>query len=340
MSNQFCYFCKREKADHQCETCKRMVCHQCAGPYNHNCYPREGRSSRNLLAAGILAASLVGVAALASESSANIEKIYSKPGTYDGPVWDPLHEQLLFTRYSGSSGKILRWKPGTQVVPWSSQDFVIAGLKRGNDGYLVGADFIHHSLVRIYAGRDQIQSMKPMAGTSEDGKFAEPNDLSVGSNGWIYVTDPDFKHRERSAVWGVSPTGNRKKMISDLEQPNGIAVTPDARTLFVSDSYDKKVYRYKVLPSGDVDGGSKKLFFNPPGHGSGDMDGIELDSSGNLLVVARNSVWAVDSNGNVVGEQNMHANCTNITVGFVGADAAFVTCENAVYRVKLPLASP
>jgi hypothetical protein len=36
----FCYFCKREKAERQCETCKRWVCIQCGD--NHNCYPREG----------------------------------------------------------------------------------------------------------------------------------------------------------------------------------------------------------------------------------------------------------------------------------------------------------
>ena len=40
MNNPVCYFCKREPSESQCETCKRWVCLQCSGSYNHNCYLR------------------------------------------------------------------------------------------------------------------------------------------------------------------------------------------------------------------------------------------------------------------------------------------------------------
>lgn len=38
---KLCYFCKRERAESECEVCRRLVCMQCAGSSNHNCYPRE-----------------------------------------------------------------------------------------------------------------------------------------------------------------------------------------------------------------------------------------------------------------------------------------------------------
>jgi hypothetical protein len=46
--SQICFFCKRAPSESQCEICKRLVCIQCSGSGNHNCYPREGLSPEAL----------------------------------------------------------------------------------------------------------------------------------------------------------------------------------------------------------------------------------------------------------------------------------------------------
>src|SRR5439155_4027549 len=128
-----------------------------------------------------------------------------------------------------------------------------------------------------------------------DGKrYNSPNDVCVDSQGRIWFTDPRYGDRsdlemDVEAVYRIDPDGKvtRVLMQKDVDKPNGICVTPDAKTLYVIDSHPKvggnrKIWAFAIQADGTLKG--RRLVYDF-GKGRGG-DGMRLDTKGNLWVAA------------------------------------------------------
>jgi len=113
-------------------------------------------------------------------------------------------------------------------------------------------------------------------------KFNRPNDIAFTPSGNIYFTDP--KSYDKNILDGVIYFINMqskeiKPAFSGLGFPNGIAIGPCKKFIFVSESAKKRVLRFKINDDGTLS--DSTVVVNLPG---GDPDGLAFDSMGNLYI--------------------------------------------------------
>ena len=128
----------------------------------------------------------------------------------------------------------------------------------------------------------------------EGKRYNSPNDVTIDSKGRIWFTDPRYGDRsdmemEIEGVYRINPDGKVTRVLAQpqIGRPNGIAITPDAGTLYVIDSNpvvggNRKLWSFAVEPDGGLTN-PRVVFDFAPGRGG---DGMELDREGNLYVCA------------------------------------------------------
>src|SRR5262249_57065555 len=72
-------------------------------------------------------------------------------------------------------------------------------------------------------------------------RFNSPNDVAVHPKGWVYFTDPRYSGDEKreidtESVYRIDPDGTVTRVITDVQKPNGVLLSPDMETLYVADS--------------------------------------------------------------------------------------------------------
>jgi gluconolactonase len=129
-----------------------------------------------------------------------------------------------------------------------------------------------------------------------DGKrYNSPNDCCVDAKGRIWFTDPRYGpdrsdlEMDVEAVYCIDTTGKVRRVLTnkEIDRPNGIAVSPDDKTLYVIDSHPKvggnrKVWAFDLAADGSL---SKQRLVYDFGKGRGG-DGMRVDADGNLWVAA------------------------------------------------------
>jgi gluconolactonase len=170
-----------------------------------------------------------------------------------------------------------------------------------------------------------------------DGKHLNaPNDLWIAPNGGIYFTDPYYHrkwwaegHKEiqdTRGVYSLNTNGEITRVIGDFETPNGLIGTPDGKTLYVADIQAGKIWKYNILPDGNL---TNKTFFAP--HGS---DGMTIDNKGNVYLTS-GKVWVYNSNGELIKEIDFPEKPANVCFGGKKRNILFVTARKGVYTLEM-----
>jgi sugar lactone lactonase YvrE len=201
------------------------------------------------------------------------------------------------------------------------------------DGTVVRAMQGWGRVVRVAAdGRSVLETL---AEEFEGKALNSPNDVVVKSDGSIYFTDPTWGlagRKSQLGFHGIYRIGTDKKLTllgRDQNQPNGIAFSPDEKTLYVSD-VTLRITAYDVKPDGTL---GAKRDFGPGG------DGIKVDRDGNVWATmardsqARGSVLITSPKGENLGRINLPGNATNLTWGGADGTTLFVTTTEGVFRV-------
>jgi gluconolactonase len=190
----------------------------------------------------------------------------------------------------------------------------------------------------------------------EGKRYNSPNDACVDSQGRIWFTDPRY-NPDRSdleldveGVYRIDADGKVTRVLDQkrIDRPNGIAISPDARTLYVIDSHPKpggnrKIWAFEVQSGGDL--GKQRLVFDfGPGRGG---DGVRVDMDGNLWVAAGISVrrgpgesldtppgvYVIAPQGKLLGRIPVPENLiTNVAFGGPQRKTLYVTAGKTVYR--------
>ena len=123
-------------------------------------------------------------------------------------------------------------------------------------------------------------------------RFNSPNDLTISSNGTIYFTDPNFQApsptpQPNTGVYMVPPVASPTAMelISNLSNPNGIALSLDQKTLYVG--HGGGVYSYAVKADGTID--TTATHVDASNLDNNATDGMAIDCAGDLYVVRVNT---------------------------------------------------
>ena len=190
----------------------------------------------------------------------------------------------------------------------------------------------------------------------EGKRLNSPNDLAVDAKGRIYFTDPRYGNRDgleldQESVYRIDPSSRLVRIIADVERPNGIAVSPDQKTLYVVDNNPsrggaRKVYAYALRPDGSA-GARRVLHDFGTGRGG---DGMCLDRDGNAYITAglnggfsqeqdssvKAGVYVVSSQGKALGFIPVpEDSVTNCTFGGPELKSLYITAGTALWRIDL-----
>lgn len=283
------------------------------------------------------------------QEGAQLQAVYEENGRFfEGPVWDDKTGKLLFTAHANKNApfQILRLdqtgdntKPGKAGV-WMNETQGINGMTFGRDGRLLAAQGRANppALVSMRIGANGPEDFKTVVRAVpqiEAANFVETNDLSEDARGGIYFTAPDFAGKQRSAVVYWHPRGEMLRVISNLKLPNGVEVSNDGKTLYVSDSFEKRVYSYPILETGYVDVAKVRIFFDPPTSNMADPDGMTTDAEGNLYFTMRGGVWVASPEGKSLGLIAVKEFVSNVAFGGADGRTLFMTCTNKVYSLAM-----
>ncbi|MFN0197705.1 MAG: SMP-30/gluconolactonase/LRE family protein, partial [Planctomycetaceae bacterium] len=128
----------------------------------------------------------------------------------------------------------------------------------------------------------------------EGKRYNSPNDIAACSNGFIFFTDPCYGDRStmelpHDSVYRIAPDGKVSLAITQphIQRPNGIALSPDEKTLYLVDSCpviggNRKIWAFDLTCDGELSG-QRTVYDFAPGRGG---DGMAVDQRGNLYVAA------------------------------------------------------
>jgi gluconolactonase len=176
--------------------------------------------------------------------------------------------------------------------------------------------------------------------------FNGPNDLVVDAKGGIYFTDPDYDGRlQTKAVYYLNPQGSLTRILTGFNNPNGIILSPNGKTLYVAIEGERRILAYDVSQDENTFGAiSNQRQFASMGT-TNSPDGITIDPAGDVYAAGNNSVWAWNPAGQKLFQLNMPAapsveDPTNLDFGGADGKTLFITAGKSLYGVHLNIATP
>lgn len=305
---------------------------------------------------------------------AELEKLFTrtadiKGGLTEGPTAAP-DGSIYFSDipFGEDNGQILRFDPKTgKTTVFTDNSLKSNGLKFDAYGRLTaceGSDFGGRAVVRY----DVKTGERTVIADGIGGKrFNAPNDLVFDHQGRIYFSDPRYlgaepRELEHRAVYRINTDGTVVEVTHEVEKPNGVALSPDQKTLYVADHNNgtdrigfeegtpgaMKIYAFPLGPDGLVNGDRKTLA--DYGSNAG-CDGMTIDRAGNVYLTLRSlkrpGVSVINPAGKEIafiatGPANQSADGepqglpSNVTFGN-GDDrnTLYVTIDKSLYRIKL-----
>jgi gluconolactonase len=271
----------------------------------------------------------------------------------EGPVWIKEGGYLLFSDVPQNI--IFRWKQGEGLSEFLkpsgytghghySNEPGSNGLTMSRDGRLIAAE---HGDRRVSIMPLNGGGKRTLADNHDGKRFNSPNDVVQKSNGDIYFTDPpyglpkqaDDPSRETPVfgVYRIDTMGKTTLLIDHLSRPNGLAFSPDEKTLYVAQSDPEKavIFAFPVLADGTT--GKGRIFFdaNPLSKSglSGLPDGLRVDVAGNLFATGPGGVLVISPQGKLLGRIDTTQSNANCAWGDDGS-VLYITAHQYLCRVR------
>lgn len=283
-------------------------------------------------------------------ADAHLEVLAEGHGWTEGPVWAPELGGLLYSDIPANS--IFLYRDGDGSEPWlapsdadPSGSGASNGLIIGADGELLLAQHGDRRIARLEAEWEAPGSVGPesrfttLVSRTDEGRFNSPNDLVQGPGGDIYFTDPPYglaagdedpaKELGTNGVYRLRPDGRVGLIDATLRRPNGVILSPDARTLYVASSADEQpvVVAYPVEADGSV--GEPHPFADTRG------DGMAVDQAGNLYVAEPDrGVFVFDPAGQHLGSILTGQRTSNVAWGDDGS-TLYITAGSYLMQIRL-----
>ena len=183
-----------------------------------------------------------------------------------------------------------------------------------------------------------------LANSFESKRFNAPNDLIIDREGGIYFTDPLFRAPDPlpqgvQAVYYISKSGKVERVTDHIAAPNGIALSPNGKQLYVAPSHQSEMLVYDVLEPGKLaNGRTLCTLTQPEGKSDTGGDGMVVDVQGNLYITTHLGVEIFSAKGAKLGLVQFPEQPANVT--FAGKDrkTMYVTARTGLYRVEMPIA--
>jgi gluconolactonase len=272
----------------------------------------------------------------------------------EGPLWQP-DGFWYFTELvnwapmgqvrdtSGVTGRLYRLVPG-------SQPEVVRETREGNNGTtfdLQGRLIVCEPDGRRVVRVDNDGNVEPLVSEIGGKLLNKPNDVVCRSDGSLYFTDPGLRvpleERElaENGVWRVATDGS-VSLVADCEYPNGLAFSPDERTLYVANTrWSAYIHAFELDAPGRVL--RRRIFADMSSEEEGVPDGMKVDAEGNVWCTGPGGVWVFSPSGEKLGIIRLPEVPANLAFGGPDLHTVLLTARTSIYslRSKVPgLAHP
>jgi len=263
----------------------------------------------------------------------------------EGPLWHPdgfyyfvdIRQNKLYRITPGQKAEVVRETAGGNGTTFDLQGRLVLCEGDGRRVTRVGPGGKVETVVDRYQG----------------GRFNRPNDVVCRSDGSLYFTDPDKRrpYTEReipgpegennlwdgACVYRVAPDG-AVSLFAHCEYPNGLAFSPDERTLYIANTRSTKyIHALELDAAGNL---SRRRIFADMNEGTapGIPDGLKVDSQGRVYCTGPGGIWVYTPDGKRVGIVKFPEQSVNFTFGGSDLRTLFCCAHTSVYtlRVKVP----
>jgi gluconolactonase len=223
-------------------------------------------------------------------------------------------------------GRIFRIDPQgewEQVAEWDGEP---NGMKFLNERELLVTDYRNGLMACDIA----TGAVRPFLERRNSERFKGVNDLTFDSRGNLYFTDQGQTglHDPTGRLYRLRPEGGLDLLLANVPSPNGVALSPDERVLYLGVTRGNQVWRVPLLDDGSVS--KVSAFFTS--HGPSGPDGLAVDRAGRVVVAnpGLGVAWVLSHRGEpeVVLRSCAGASLTNVAFG--GADRKTLYCTESV----------
>lgn len=274
----------------------------------------------------------------------------------EGCVWVPAGNFLLFSdipnnaimRWDAKNGARLYLKPaGYTGKDARGGESGSNGLVLDRQGKLILCQHGDRRIARLDSNWEKPEAKyTTLADRYEGNRFNSPNDAVVDSKGNIYFTDPPYglekgtadpkKELSFQGIYRIGTDGKLTLLSKEMEGPNGIALSPDEKTLYVANSYEPRhvIMAYPLTADGKL--GEGRVFYDANKAADkrpGACDGMVLDKDGNVFATIPGGVGVFTPDGKKLGLLATGDRTANVDFGEDGS-TLFICANHQVLKMK------
>ena len=252
----------------------------------------------------------------------------SKCAFAEGPLWS----RESFLLYSDPpNNQIFKLSTGREPAVFRDDSQGAMGLTYDAQGRFYICETRGRRVIRL----DKKGNLETLADAWQGKKLNAPNDIVVRKDGHVYFTDPAFGNQMDTrefdfyGVYHITPKGELSLAAKWTTRPNGIALSPNGRTLYVAGSDDQTVRAYDIEKDG-APANARTVISNIEGI----PDGIRVDEKGNIYVAAK-EIYIYSSAGKQISKINLGETPSNLAWGDNDFATLYVTARASVYRIHM-----
>jgi gluconolactonase len=262
------------------------------------------------------------------EGTFQVERASAGHRFTEGPAWSK-DGYLLFTDIPNN--RILKFTPGKGTEVWRENSGGANGLAFDDKGRLIVCEGGARRVTRI----DAKGKVEVLADKFEGKPLNAPNDVAVRKDGHIWFTDPAFGKSEDTkelafyGVYHINPKGELSIVARWPKRPNGVALSPNGRVLYVAGSDERVIRAYDVDRGGNAT--NERVLVTGI---EGVPDGLKTDEKGNLYVAAL-GVQQYSPEGKLLHRFDTAETPANVGFGDGDGKGLYVTARTTLYRIRL-----
>jgi len=276
-----------------------------------------------------IAAAVLALCACAQDfSEIKFDKLAQGYRFTEGPAWSK-EGYLIFSDLP--SDRLLKWTPGEPISVFRTDAHGPSGNAFDAEGRLYTCETRARRVTRT----DKKGKIDVLAEKWEGKRLNAPNHIAVSKNGNVYFTDPAFggqqDHRELDfyGVYHIPPKGPMVLVAKPAGRPNGIALSPNGRTLYVSNADERNVRAYDIDKNGETS--NERVLIAKV---QGVPGGIGVDEKGNLYIAAK-GVEVYSPDGKQIHVIEMHDVISACAFGEADGKSLMIAARGNVYRARL-----